>query len=73
MLAPGAGAAEVGAEYTVTVAFQNGRLRYYINGERIHDITGPEPLPGGRFGLRTWNTTGWWNDVAFGRLPGGSE
>jgi hypothetical protein len=27
-------------------------------------------LPGGRFGLRSWNTIGWWDDVEIGRIVG---
>ncbi|MHC4402221.1 MAG: DUF4962 domain-containing protein [Planctomycetota bacterium] len=59
---------EVGREYAVAVTFQDGRLRYYLNGVRIHDVEDPDPLPAGRFAIRTWSTNAWWDDVEFGRL-----
>lgn len=59
---------EVGQEYAIAVTFQNKRLRYYVDGKRIHDIEDPDPLPAGRFGLRAWSTIGWWDDVEVGRL-----
>jgi hypothetical protein len=63
---------EVGEEYEIVVTCQAGRLRYYLNGVRLHDVQDPEPLSGGRFAIRTWSTNGWWDDVEFGRvLPAG--
>ena len=59
---------EVGKEYEIAVTCQSGRVRYYINGRKIHDYQDPEPLPGGRFGLRSWSTNGRWWDVEFGEL-----
>ena len=59
---------EVGEEYDIAVTIQGGRLRYYLNGRRIHDVQDPEPLPGGKFGIRTWSTNAWWDDVEFGCL-----
>ncbi len=59
---------EVGTEYRIAVVFVGGRLRYYVDGKRIHDVTDPKPLPAGRFAIRTWSTTGWWDDVEFGRV-----
>jgi hypothetical protein len=64
---------EVGREYAIAVTLLDGRLRYYIDGKRIHDVTDPEPLPGGRFGLRTWTTLGWWDDIEFAKLIPGDE
>jgi hypothetical protein len=60
--------AVIGSEYAITVTVVEGRLRYYLDGERIHDVQDPEPLPGGRFGIRTWNTDGWWDEVEFGEV-----
>jgi hypothetical protein len=60
--------AEIGAEYKIMVTVVEGRLRYYLNDKRIHDVQDPEPLPGGRFGIRTWNTDGWWDQVEFGKV-----
>ena len=62
---------EVDQEYAITLTFQDGRLRYYIDRKKIHDVTDPDPLPGGRFGLRAWTTIGWWDDVEFGKLVKG--
>lgn len=59
---------DVGTEYAVTLTFQDGRLRYYLNGKRIHNVVDPDPLPAGRFAIRTWSTNAWWDDVEFGRL-----
>jgi len=68
MLAEADVRADVGAEYEITVTIADGRLRYYLNGERIHDVQDPGPLPGGRFGIRTWNTDGWWDTIEFGEI-----
>jgi len=59
---------EVGREYRIAVALQEGRLRYYVDGKKIHDVCDPAPLPAGRFAIRTWSTNGWWDDVEIGRL-----
>jgi hypothetical protein len=59
---------EIGREYAIAVTVQEGRLRYYLDGQKVHDVQDPEPLPGGKFGIRTWSTNGWWDDVEIGRL-----
>lgn len=59
---------EVGEEYEIAVTVQKGRIRYYLNGKRCHDVTDPKPLPGGKFALRTWSTNAWWDDVEIGRI-----
>lgn len=59
---------EVGKEYEIVVTVQDGRLRYYLNGRKYHDVVDPDPLPGGKFALRTWSSNVWWDDVEFGRL-----
>ena len=59
---------EIGRQYAVTVTYQDGRLRYYLDGKRLHDTVDPEPLPAGRFAIRSWSTNAWWDDVEFGRL-----
>jgi hypothetical protein len=59
---------QVGREYNIAVTVQGGRLRYYLDGRKIHDVQDPEPLPGGKFGIRTWSTNGWWDEVEIGRL-----
>jgi len=59
---------EVGREYRIAVAMKDGRLRYYVDGQRLHDVTDADPLPGGRLALRTWSTNAWWDDVEIGRI-----
>lgn len=59
---------EVGKEYQILVTVQKGRLRYYLNGHKYHDVNDPSPLPGGRFAIRTWSTNAWWSDLQFGRV-----
>ncbi|MEA3366788.1 MAG: DUF6250 domain-containing protein, partial [Planctomycetota bacterium] len=59
---------EVGREYRIAVALCDGRLRYYVDGKRLHDVRDPDPLPGGRLAVRTWSTNAWWDDIEIGRL-----
>ncbi len=59
---------EVGREYEIAVVYMEGRLRYYLDGQQLHDVLDPDPLPGGHFALRTWDTDGWWSEVEFGRV-----
>jgi len=59
---------EIGQEYEIAVTIQGGRLRYYLDGKLIHDVQDPDPLPGGKFAIRTWSTNAWWDDVEFGRI-----
>ena len=59
---------EVDQEYGIALTFQDGRLRYYVDGKKIHDVNDPDPLPAGRFGLRSRTTIGWWDDIEIGRL-----
>jgi hypothetical protein len=59
---------EVGTEYFIVVTLCDGVLRYYIDGKRIHRFADPDPLPAGKFGLRTFRTDGWWDDVDIGRV-----
>ncbi|MGB2822451.1 MAG: DUF6250 domain-containing protein, partial [Phycisphaerae bacterium] len=59
---------EVGKVYRIAVTVQGGRLRYYVDGRKLHDVKDPKPLGGGRFAFRTWSTNAWWADVEFGRI-----
>ena len=59
---------EIGKEYTIAVTIWKGRLRYYIDGQLVHDVQDSQPLTGGRFAIRTWSTDAWWDDIEFGRL-----
>lgn len=55
-------------EYNLTTVVKEGRVRYYINGRKVHDVQDMKPLPVGQFAIRTWNTTAWWDDFEFGRV-----
>lgn len=61
---------QVGREYEIVVTIVNGRLRYYLDGKKIHDVTDPSPLVGGKFAIRTYSTDAWWDDVEFSRIVG---
>ncbi|QYY35230.1 DUF6250 domain-containing protein [Ruficoccus sp. ZRK36] len=52
-----------GKDYQITVLKVDGRLRYWVDGQLIHDVTDPEPLDGGQFGLRTWASDIVWEKV----------
>lgn len=52
--------------YEVVCAIQQGRIRYYLNNVKVHDVKDSEPLQGGKFGLRTWNTHASWDDIEIG-------
>src|SRR5690606_3403976 len=52
--------------YEVVCTIQQGRIRYYLNNVKVHDIQDSEPLKGGKFGLRTWNTHASWDDIEIG-------
>lgn len=59
---------EPGRIYELVVALHEDQLRFYINGEKVHDVSGFEPLPGGYFGLRTWNSYVAWRAIEIGRI-----
>ena len=59
---------EVGRTYRIKVMVADGRIRYWIDGKLIHDARDPQPLPGGHFALRTWNSRVWWSDIRFAAL-----
>lgn len=61
---------EVGKEYGTVITVQDGRIRYYLNCRKWHDVVDPEPLPAGKFALRTWRSNVWWDDVEIGKLVG---
>jgi hypothetical protein len=54
--------------YQVMYTVKNGRLRYYLDGKIIHDIIDPAPLAGGKFGIRTWSSSAWWDDIEIGEI-----
>ena len=54
--------------YDIVLTVHKGVLRYYINGEKLHEVTDTNPLPGGKVGLRTWDTKAYWYDVEIGEI-----
>src|SRR5690606_26472411 len=58
----------IDTDYEITFIANKGVLRYYINGEKVHDVNTDEPLLGGKIGLRTWNTFAYWYDVEIGEI-----
>ncbi len=59
--------------YELVYTVLNGRIRYYVDGRKIHDVEDTAPLPGGKFGIRTWNTAAWWDDVQIGEIITGQN
>nr|WP_246456490.1 DUF6250 domain-containing protein [Ruficoccus amylovorans] len=55
--------AEPGEHYEITLVCHQGELSFYIGDTLIHRYRDPNPLPGGRFGLRTW-----FSDVDYDRI-----
>ena len=67
---------EVGGQYRIRLLAANGRLLYWVNDRLVHDVTDPEPLPGGHFALRTWRSRIAFSKVRFyslHRIPNASE
>ncbi len=54
--------------YTVQYIVNRGRLQYFLDGVNIHDVVDKEPLSGGKFGIRTWSTSAWWDDIEIGEI-----
>lgn len=54
--------------YQIVYAVSNGRIRYYVDGKKIHDVTDDSPLEGGKVGIRTWDTEAWWDDIEIGMI-----
>src|SRR5690606_9251953 len=52
--------------YEVVCNIKLWRIRYYLNNEKVHDVRDQEPLQGGKFRLRTWNTHASWDDIEIG-------
>ncbi len=56
--------------YNVVYTVQKGRVRYYLNDVKVHDVRDAQPLRGGKFGLRTWNTHASWENIEIGLVIG---
>ncbi|MBC9797234.1 hypothetical protein [Sinomicrobium weinanense] len=61
-------ASKTNTEYEIVFAVNEERLIYYINGVKHHEVPNEHPLPGGKFGIRTWNTLAFWYDIEIGEL-----
>ena len=59
---------EPGNRYTFFIVISGPHIRYYLNGELIHDLAVQDPLPGGWFGLRSWFSSVNFESVEIGRL-----
>ena len=58
-----------GRPYEITFTALDGRIRYSIDGELIHDWQDPDPIPGpGYFALRTYCTVLDYSRILFARL-----
>ncbi|WP_309380828.1 DUF6250 domain-containing protein [Cerasicoccus frondis] len=60
--------AEPGQEYRFLIIINGDRVRYYINGEKIHDYHVDDALPGGWFALRTWFSSVNYESVRIGEI-----
>ncbi len=65
--------AEPGQRYTFLIVISGPRIRYYLNGTLIHNLTVEEPLSGGWFGLRSWYSSVNFESVELGRLIAGES
>ncbi|QYY35081.1 DUF6250 domain-containing protein [Ruficoccus sp. ZRK36] len=59
---------EPGTQYEIVIVCQQGEISFYIDGELIHHYTDADPLPGGRFGLRTWFSDVDYDRIRLGRI-----
>lgn len=52
-----------GRTYHLHVSKRGGAIRFSVDGKELLTAVDPEPLPGGWFGLRTFRTDLWWDNV----------
>jgi hypothetical protein len=52
-----------GRTYRLKLAKQGGRIRFAVDGQELLEATDPDPLGGGYFGLRTYRTDLWWDNI----------
>ena len=52
-----------GRTYRLRVTKREGEIRFAVDGKELLKAVDPEPLPGGYFGLRTFRTHLWWDDI----------
>jgi hypothetical protein len=52
-----------GVTYRLKVTKKGGEISFYVDGKLNLSATDPDPLPGGLFGLRTFQTKLWWGNI----------
>lgn len=63
------GTSDIGRSYRCEIIKNGGAIRFYVDGKLQVEAVDPEPLPGGYFGLRTFATLLWWDDIIITPLP----
>jgi len=61
---------EPGKAYAFLIVIEGKRVRYYLDGELVHDYEVASPLKGGWFGLRTWFSQVNYEEISIGQLIG---
>jgi hypothetical protein len=49
------------------VTKRGGDIRFAVDGKELLKANDPEPLEGGSFGLRTFRTYLWWDNIRITR------
>ena len=49
--------------YHIQISKIGGRIRYFVDGEKIHDYVDEKPHNRGRMAFRTFRTKLWWNNL----------
>lgn len=52
-----------GRTYHLRVTKRGGEIRFAVDGRELLKAADPEPLAGGQFGLRTYRTHLWWDNI----------
>lgn len=58
------GHCEAGRTYHLTVTRRGKTISFAVDGEVMATVDDPNPLPGGLFGLRTFRTYLWWDNIS---------
>lgn len=54
---------QAGRTYRLRVTKRGGEIRFAVDGKELLRATDPNPLQGGHFGLRTFRTHLWWDNI----------
>ena len=54
---------QAGRTYRLRVTKRGGEIRFAVDGKELLNAVDPEPLAGGSFGLRTFRTYLWWDNI----------